>query len=297
MPLAASVEPLLGRGFGIAVHRYYYLVFEVLAVVAWLSDTIPVRNPHDQLKRWELPLVTVSTGVSVWMIATPATNFLRLLPRSQPTNADYDNSLLLLQLILLLPVIVWCARRTPLARARPAAIGPIGVGLFACCCFAAAPVQLQSANRSMPFIGAHEWLAAHAETGDVALTLPPEYGLYDYIPLYSRAKLYYNPYASRLVSDHYEREYRKSVYFALYCGVLDQPVPISAPLAERLREFRLDYVLAWKGPLNDRWRQQVAPQLPPLQGPVDVSVRRQLAPLAEVVFEDDTCVLLRLPNQ
>lgn len=127
------------------------------------------------------------------------------------------------------------------------------------------------------------------------MTLPPDYGLYDYVPLYSTAKVYYNHYGSRWVADPYEREYRKSIYFALYCGILDQPgVPIQASLADRLREFRLDYILAWKGPLNDRWRQQTAPQLPPLEGRVDASVARQLGPFLEVAYQDSTSVLWRV---
>jgi hypothetical protein len=125
------------------------------------------------------------------------------------------------------------------------------------------------------------------------MTLPPDYGLYDYAPLYSPAKVYYNPYG--LVADSYEREYRKSVYFALYCGILDQPgIPIQASLADRLREFKLDYILAWKGPLNDRWRRQTAPQLPPLKGRVDASVARQLGSLLEVAYQDGDCVLWRV---
>ncbi len=292
-PLAANVHLVMGRGFGFEVHRYYYLVFEVLAVLGWLADTIPVRPPGGRLYRWEVPVVAACTASVLWMVSTPATNFLRLLPRAQPTNAPYDNGLLLLQLLPLLLVLVWLVRRTALSRLSHTMAGPLGCGIFVCLCFVTWPPHQQQVNDSVPFFGAHTWLAEHAAPGEVVMTLPPDYGLYDYAPLYSPAKVYYNPYG--LVADSYEREYRKSVYFALYCGILDQPgIPIQASLADRLREFKLDYILAWKGPLNDRWRRQTAPQLPPLKGRVDASVARQLGSLLEVAYQDGDCVLWRV---
>jgi hypothetical protein len=115
-PLAANVHLVMGQGFGFEVHRYYYLVFEVLAVLAWLADWVPVRPPGGRLYRWEVPTVAACTAFVLWMMNTPATNFVRLLPREQPTNAPYDNGLLLLQLLPLLPVLVWLVRRTALSR-------------------------------------------------------------------------------------------------------------------------------------------------------------------------------------
>lgn len=292
-PCAALVEPILGRGFAFTIHRYYYLVFEILAIVAWLSDAISILATGDRRRSWEVPAAILCLlGISA-MVAWPATNFVRLWPRQLPVNAEYDNSLLLLQLTPVLALVVWGLRRVH--RLDQGAGGRLLTGAFVCACFALWPPQLMSANRAMPFDAAHDWLAAHATSGEVVMTLPPDYGFYDYAPLYAPVAVFYNPYASRLVADSYEKEYRKSVYFGLYCGILNTPgMPIPAPLSQRLREFRLDYILAWKGPLNDRWRQQTAPQLPALSGQVHDSVRRQLAPFLEVQYEDDDCVLWRL---
>lgn len=294
-PCAALVEPILGRGYAFSVHRYYYLVFEMLAICAWLRDTIPLLAPECQRRAWETP-AAIATLLGLGAVVTvPATNFLRLLPRDLPANADYENSLLLLQLVPVLALTLWALRRGPLRQAVRGIGGWLLTGVFVCACFATWPPQLVQANQDMPFAKAHDWLGKHARPGDVVLTLPPDYGLYDYVPLYSAASVYYNPYASRLVTDAYEKEYRKSVYFGLYCGILDRPgMPIPVSLAQRLQEFRLDYILAWKGPLDDGWRQRTAPDLPALSGMVHASVRRQLAPHLETVYEDDSCVLWRV---
>tara|TARA_B100001964_G_scaffold244641_1_gene327083 strand:- start:1334 stop:3145 length:1812 start_codon:yes stop_codon:yes gene_type:complete len=293
-PLAANVQIILGQGYGVAIHRYYFLIFELLALIAWLADAVPKRQHGERWRPWEVPVVTVAVACVLWMVSFPETNFLRLLPRAGWPTAPYDNSRLLLQLWPVLFVLIWLVRRTPLQRS-PAAVGPMLAAVFVCFCFATFPPQLPKANHSVPFHGAHTWLAEHAESAEVLLTVPPEYGLYDYAPLYCPVKLYYNPYASRWVRDEYEREYRKSIYFSLYCGVLDQPgVPIPESLEVRLSEFSLDYILAWKGPLNDRWRRQTAPQLPPLAGQLDASIERQLGPFLQVEYEDDRCVLWRV---
>ena len=292
--VAAHVEPLLGQGFGFSIHRYYFLIFELLAVLAWLLDRIPARLAGQRLPHWETVAAIASVISVAAMVNFPATNFLRLLLRSRPSNAPYDNSLLLLQLSLCIAGIVWVYRRTAAGRIGSGP-GQVATIAFVATCFATWRPQLQDANRAVPFSGAHTWLSANARSAEVVITLPPDYGLYDYAPLISKVKLYYNPYPSRWLRDDYEREYRKSVYFALYCGILDQPgVPVPLSLADRLREFRLDYVLAWKGPLNDRWRRQTAPQLAPLHGSVDASVQEQLGPFLQVVYEDDSCVLWKL---
>ena len=65
-------------------------------------------------------------------------------------------------------------------------------GIFVCLCFVTWPPHQQQANDSVPFFGAHTWLAENAAPGEVVMTLPPDYGLYDYAPLYSPALVYYN---------------------------------------------------------------------------------------------------------
>ena len=237
--------------------------------------------------RLEIPVIAACLAAVAGMLSFPETNFLSLLPRSGWNTLPYDNSLLLLQLPPLLVAILLCLRRVAPCRFFAGVAGPLTIGTFSCLCFVTWTPQLQEANRSVPFAGAHTCLASYAKPAEVVMTLPPGYGLYDYAPLYCSTEVYYSHYASRLVADEYEREYRKSVYFSPYLGVLDRPgAPIQKTLAERLREFRLDYILVWKGPLDDRWRLQAAPQWPPLQGQLDVSVQRQLGPFLKVVYED-----------
>lgn len=288
-PASVLVEPILGQGYGFALHRYYYLVFEVLAILQWLADH--PRDKSDE-SRGTIALASVA-AITIALSLHPMTSIFRWV-RSAPGNSDLDNSHLLLVLTPILFVVVHVGRRLSTHAAWHRTAPAIAVG-SALLCFAQGPRQLTTAHEDLPFAGAHTWLGNHASAGEVVLTLPPDYGLYDYAPLVSDVTVYYNHYASRLTADDYEREYRKSVYFSLYCGVLDQPgVPIPVSLDERLREFRLDFILASKGELDDRWRRQVAPQLPPLEGRVDRSVRRQLGERLHTVYEDDESVLWRV---
>jgi hypothetical protein len=287
-PASALVEPLLGQGYGFALHRYYYLAFEVLAMLYWLVD-----REHGAPTKPSTNAVASLAAIAVGLSLHPTTSIFRGIHRA-PGNSDLDNGHLLLVLAPILFVVVQIGRRMSAHAAWKRAAPAVAVS-FALLCFANGPRQLTTAHEELPFSGAHNWLADHAQAGEAVLTLPPDYGLYDYAPLVSDVTVYYNHYASRLTADDYEREYRKSIYFSLYCGVLDQPgVPIPVSLDERLREFRLDYILASKGELEDRWRRQVAPQLPPLAGRVDRSVRRQLGERLHTVYEDDESVLWRV---
>ncbi|MEE2657503.1 MAG: hypothetical protein VX733_03300 [Candidatus Latescibacterota bacterium] len=293
-PLAASVNVFLGKGYGFDAHRYYYLPFELLALGSWITTVMRPRGVSTGRPVWEWLAAASALALEVVIVLSPSWNFLRVLPRDDPSSWTFDNSLLLLELVPILALVCWIVRRPPRWLPSPAKL-PVAVAAAVAMClagYATRPSQLEKYNREMPFVGAHGWLSEHASADDVVLTLPPQHSVVDYVPLLTKAKVYYNAFGQDHVPPKPTERYRKAFYFNLYLDLIASPdVPIVATIEEKLDVLELDYILISRGEINDGWRRFVAPNRTPVTGTHEALIRRQLGSVLTTVYEDERSIL------
>ena len=294
--LVAHDAALTGQDLQLAEHRYYYQIFQMLAIIGWLWQNLPRLSPHGRRYRWESLAVVVVFAIEGIILVRPELNYFRHLPRDIASDDAFDNALLLLELLPLFAVGMWFVRRTSAGRhlTRPV-VAAVLVAAFALLGFATQPSQLRRYNEAVAASGPHEYLERHASPGDVLLSVPWNYMLVDYSPLYSHTKVFYSHYGQRYSPPGFAKGYREDFFVALLSGRLSEPgIPIEGPLEVTLSKLRLDYVLANKTSPGDWVWQRIAPDWVRDGGTMADLARNQLDRHLTVLYEDEDFVLWRV---
>jgi hypothetical protein len=287
---------LTGQDLQLAEHRYYYQTFQMFAIIGWLWQSLPWLSPGEQRRRWEPVVISCILVLQGIILVTPDFNYLRTLPRSIASDDAFDNALLLLELLPLCVVLLWVLRRTHVGRylARPVVAAPL-IATFVLVGFATQPSALRTYNESVAARGPHEYLAQHASAGEVLLSVPWNYLLVDYAPLYSPVKVFYSHYGQRYAPPGSSRDYRQNLFVALLSGRLNETGnPMEGSLETKLNELRLDYVLANKTPPRDVVWQRIAPDWVRETGTMADLAQSQLGGHLVVAYEDEDFVLWRV---
>ncbi|MDA0336434.1 MAG: hypothetical protein O2782_14820 [bacterium] len=296
-PVVAHDVILPGPDLQLAEHRYYYQIFQLMAITGWLWRALPRLDPEGGRHRWEVPAIGGVCAMAATVLLQPELNYFRHLPLANGDSyGAFDNALLLLGLVPLVVVAMWFVRRTCAGQflRRPSVAGLL-VAAFALCGFATQPSSLREYNEVVGASGPHTYLQQHASPGEVLLSVPWDYMLVDYAPLYSPVKVFHSHYGQRYAPRGFAWDYRRLLHAALLAGRLNEPSrPIERSLDWKLSRLRLDYVLASKGAIGDMAWQSVPPDSTLHDRSTVDLARSQLGSHLTVAYEDEDFILWRV---
>ncbi len=291
---------LPGPDLQLAEHRYYYQIFQLLAITGWLWRSLPRLDPGGRRHRWEVPAIVGVSVIEGTVLLRPELNYFRHLPLASgnPYGA-FDNALLLLGLVPMVVVTMWLVRRARVGHFLiRTTVASLLVAAFVLCGFATQPSKLRAYNEVVGASGPHTYLQQQASPGEVLMSVPWNYMLVDYAPLYSPVKVFYSHYGQRYAPRGFLWEYRQAFFAALLAGRLNEPgIPIEGSLESKLSQLRLDYILANKRDPGGMTGQLVPPDwIRDGRSTMDLS-RSQLGPHLTVAYEDEDFVLWRVRQQ
>jgi len=290
-PILANTKLLLGNDHQMSIHRYYYVTFQLTAVVAWLLEVIPlVRKRFGRIACSSIQVLAIGAGFV--SIALPETNWFRYLPRAVSSYNNFDNSL---QLAGMFPWLVLACWRVSAAH-KPIGDFPyrryMAVLLLAAVVgYSVRPSQMQDQNADFPFDKAYHWLRVNADPWDVVLTVPRKRINMDYLVIYTEQKSFLNYLGRRFETDAARDKFRRVFYSSLENGTMGSVSPkhlislngelylLGEMLYDGLKQTRLDYILLEVG-----------------EQPASV-IFDQLGTAVTAVYADETSVIMKVHRE
>lgn len=278
-PLLANVQILLGANYQAELHRYYFLIPQLLILFYWIY-TEAAKPLHK--KDYLLGILTL--GAVTALSITPSWNFIMHFKMNTPFAFSFDQSKLLLGLSLIALLFSLGSHVTRNQFKRPLKVPVITtililIGILG---FALRPSEMRASNRDYPFKKAHQWLNHNAAAQEVVLNLSPARRWHqDYLIFYTPLRNYYHPYFGHVHSENKENnDYRSIFYNLLLLGWLDKmSIGELTTLEDKITYLKLDYILTVK------------------PSPFISRVERQLGKYAERVYEDERSLIWKITIQ
>ena len=247
-------------------HLLYFSVIMIFSMAGWIHEKLCALKEVRLFSKFSIAFIVVSVA-GLLFSGVVGKNFF--------TISSEIYSIYVSQYFLVLIFFLWMLERFGLVRRFVRRKGVLWSIILLVAVVEYWKFPVYSYNRNFPFDGGYKWLKRHAQKNEVVLTATADSMFGQYLFLETGLKPYFYIHGGSYFSS--KQEYRRDFVMGLLLGMLGQtPLAMGDSIEQRLRVFRLDYILM--------------PKPSPFYGAITSQLQGHLLE----VYQDPQCLLWRV---